>query len=66
VIFRAVKVNSRATDHFTSQFSNSSVEQLPVCITNEKVKRTVGKLNSGRDSVHYDISVMFSNARLTC
>ena len=58
-------MNARVTDHFSRQFSDSAIRELPVFtgkpsqlphpITTEEVKRAIGRLNSGRASGHGDI-----------
>ncbi|KAI0239937.1 hypothetical protein LSAT2_009336, partial [Lamellibrachia satsuma] len=60
VICNAAELNTRVTEHFSRQFSDPAVEELPAFvgrpsrladpITADEVKRAIGKLNSGRVS----------------
>ena len=63
-ICNAAELNARVTEHFSSQFSDPSVEGLNAFtetlsrlthrITPVEIKRAIGKLNSGRTSGHDD------------
>ena len=64
-ICNAAEINARVTEHFSSQFSDPSVDGLNAFtetlsrlthrITPAEIKRAIGKLNSGRASGHDDI-----------
>ena len=64
-ICNAAELNARVTEHFSSQFSDPSVDGLNAFtetlsrlthrITPAEIKRAIGKLNSGRASLHCDI-----------
>ena len=64
-ICNADELNARVTEHFSSQFSDPSVDGLNAFtetlsrlthrITPDEIKRAIGKLNSGRASGHDDI-----------
>ena len=64
-ICNAAEINARVTEHFSSQFSDPSVDGLNAFtetlsrlthrITPAEIKRAIGKLNSGRASGHDDM-----------
>ena len=69
IISNTAEINTRVTDHFSRQFTDPTVDgldaftgepsQLTRPITPEEVTLAIGKLNTGRASVHDDIPAEF-------
>ena len=63
VICNAAELNSRNTEHFGRQFSDPALKGLPTFvgrssrfpITEDEIKRAIGKFNDSRASGHDDI-----------
>lgn len=76
VICNTAELNARVTEHFSRQFSDEAIEELPAFtgrpsrladpITTKEVKRAIGKLNSGRAGGKTAYRPNSSNARLAC